>query len=361
MRVLIAGGGTGGHVFPGLAIAEEFRRRDKDAKILFVGTRKGIEARVVPREGFEIRFVTAEGLVGRGIVKGLVAVMKLGPGIFTSLVIIRSFMADVVIGVGGYASFPLILAARILKVKSAIQEQNTIPGQVNRVAGRWVDSVFVAFEQALCYFPAGKGIVTGNPVRRRLLEQVTGRKSDTFTLLIIGGSQGSEEINRVMLEALDHLVAVKDSLAIIHQTGEKDYPRMADAYRQKGFNAEVYPFITDMERVYPLAHLVVCRAGALTLTELMIFRKASILIPFPFAANNHQAVNACELTSRKAARMILSCDVNGPLFAQEIINLFKHPEAIAEMERRVGELARPDAAERIVDVCYRMTGGETHV
>jgi UDP-N-acetylglucosamine--N-acetylmuramyl-(pentapeptide) pyrophosphoryl-undecaprenol N-acetylglucosamine transferase len=358
MKVLIAGGGTGGHVFPGLAIAEEFQERDKDARILFVGTRKGIEAQIIPREGFSIEFIPAEGLMGRGLVNRFMAMVKLGVGILKSFKIVRTFRADVAIGVGGYVSFPLIMAARMLGVKSVIQEQNTVPGITNRILGKWVDKVCVAFEQALCYFPAGKGIVTGNPVRKRLLRHGPGQKDEKFTVLVIGGSQGAHELNQVMIESLDYLDEIKSLLQVIHQTGEKDYPEISPAYQKKGFEAEVLTFISDMERVYSRAHVVICRAGALTLTELMVFHKASILIPFPFAAHRHQELNACELVSKKAARMIMSSDLSGQLLAREIIDLFQNPAAIEEMERRAGELSRPDAAKRILDVCYQLVSGE---
>jgi UDP-N-acetylglucosamine--N-acetylmuramyl-(pentapeptide) pyrophosphoryl-undecaprenol N-acetylglucosamine transferase len=357
MRVLISGGGTGGHVFPGLAIAEEFQERDGDTRILFVGTRRGIEAWVIPQEGFPIEFITAEGLKGRGLLKGFIALVKLGMGIIQSVRIVRNFMADLVIGVGGYASFPLILAARVLRVKSVIQEQNTVPGLTNRMLGRWVEKVFVAFEQALRYFPSGKGVVTGNPIRKRLLKHGIINKGDKFTLLVIGGSQGAREINQVVIEALDYLEGIRNFLKIIHQTGEKDYPEVSKAYQKKGFEAEVYPFISDMERVYPQAHVVICRAGALTLSELMVFHKASILIPYPFAANRHQELNACELVSKGAARMILSSDLNGELFAQEILDLFQNPALIEKMERKTEELSRPDAAKKIVDGCYQIIWG----
>jgi len=361
MKVLIAGGGTGGHLFPGLAIAEEFHERDKDTHILFVGTRKGIEARVIPQEGFTIDFITAEGLMDKGLFKGFIALVKLGLGILKSFKIVRNFRADLVIGVGGYASFPLILAALALRVKSVIQEQNTVPGLANRILGRWVDKVFVAFDQALSYFPKEKGVVTGNPIRKRLLEHGPERKGEKFTILVIGGSQGSREINQVMIEALDYLCGIRDSLKLIHQTGEKDYLEVSQAYQKRGFEAEVYPFISDMERVYPQAHLVICRAGAMSISELMVFHKASILIPYPFAASRHQELNACELINKRAARMIVSSDLNGQLFAQEIIDLFKNPDAIAEMERKAGELSRPDAAKKIVDDCYQMIYGEVGV
>jgi UDP-N-acetylglucosamine--N-acetylmuramyl-(pentapeptide) pyrophosphoryl-undecaprenol N-acetylglucosamine transferase len=290
--------------------------------------------------------------------KRFIAIIKLGIGVLTSLKIVRKFRADVAIGVGGYVSFPVILAAWMLGVKSVIQEQNTVPGITNRILGKWVDKVCVAFEQAVSYFPAGKSIVTGNPIRKRLLLHGTGRKDEKFTILVIGGSQGAHELNRVMIEALDYFDEIKSSLYIIHQTGERDYAEVSMAYREKGFETEVYPFISDMERVYSKAHVVICRAGALTLTELMVFHKASILIPFPFAAHHHQEINACELVNKKAARMIMSSNLSGQLLAQEIMNLFQHPDAIEELEKRAGELSRPDAAKRIVDVCYQLVFGE---
>ena len=357
MRVLIAGGGTGGHVFPGLAIAEEFQERDRDVRILFVGTRKGQESQIIPREGFPIEFITAEGLMGRGLVNGFIAMVKLGAGILKSLKIVRAFRADLAIGVGGYASFPLIVAARLLRVKSIIQEQNTIPGITNRILGKWVDKVFIAFDQARSYFPAGKCVMSGNPVRKRLRERGPGHKGAKFTILVIGGSRGAHELNQAMIEALDYLHEMRGSLKVIHQTGEKDYPDISAAYQKKGVEAEVYPFISEMERVYASAHLVICRSGALTLAELMMFHKASILIPYPFAANRHQELNARELVSKKAARMIMSSDLNGQLLAREIIDLFQHPAAIEEMEKKAAELSRPDAAKEIVDVCYQMVCG----
>lgn len=357
MRVLIAGGGTGGHVYPGLAIAEEFRERNRDTEILFVGTKKGMEARFVPAEGFSIKFIPVEGFVGRSFLDRVLALAKLLIALFKSIMILKEFKADIAIGVGGYASFPVMIVAKLLRVKSVIQEQNILPGIANRLLGRWVDMICVAFEETVPYFPAKKVVVTGNPLRKKLLVSPNGRKDEKFTIFVIGGSQGAHQLNQVMIEALDYLEDLKNSLRIIHQTGEKDYSEVVEVYSYKGFDAEIYPFISEMERFYPRAHLVICRAGALTISELMVFKKASILIPFPYAAHRHQEFNALKLVKRDAARMLNSLTLNGEILAREIKNFFQYPLHLKEMERRAGELAQPEAAKVIVDHCYQLVRG----
>ncbi|MBU1149559.1 MAG: undecaprenyldiphospho-muramoylpentapeptide beta-N-acetylglucosaminyltransferase, partial [Proteobacteria bacterium] len=288
--MIIAGGGTGGHLFPGIAIAEEFLRRDPQNHVLFIGTERGLEKKILGRMGFPLRILKVEGLKGRGALRTAAALLKIPGSLIASFRIIRDFCPDVVIGVGGYASGPAVLAARLMGVKTAIAEQNAIPGLTNRILGRFAQKIFLAFSASKQWFPAGRTRVTGNPIRAAFFEEKTeDRKKDRrFTLLIFGGSQGAHAINRFVIESLDGLLPLKDELRFIHQTGEKDREIVAAAYLERGMEAEVSPFIVDMATAYRSADLLVCRAGATSIAEITAGGKAAILIPFPFAAADHQ-------------------------------------------------------------------------
>ena len=303
MRVIFAGGGTGGHLFPGLAVAREFQRRDSMTEILFVGTEQGIEARVLPREGFRLETVPVRGLKGRGI-RGLAdGVWGIPAGLLRSLSIIRKFRPDVVIGLGGYASGPLLLAAKLRRLHCAIMEQNLRPGFTNKLLARFVDRVFTSYGESMAYFSGGNVVATGNPVRWRQLPEV--KRSEKFVLLVFGGSAGAHRINLVVIDALRRLTDLAAGLEVIHQTGAADFAVIKAAYDSLVFAAEVHPFIEKMDEAYARADLVVCRAGATTVAELTAFGKAAVLVPYPYAIYDHQRGNAQVLRDRGAAEMIL--------------------------------------------------------
>jgi UDP-N-acetylglucosamine--N-acetylmuramyl-(pentapeptide) pyrophosphoryl-undecaprenol N-acetylglucosamine transferase len=285
----------------------------------------------------------------------LIALWRVPLGIVASARIIQEFKANLVIGVGGYASGPVVLAAFLSRIKRAIQEQNAIPGSTNRLLGRLSDAIFISFEESKSYFPRGKTILTGNPVRKGFLQGLEGnRDGDEFNLFIFGGSQGAHRINEKMVEALDWLGEARDRLKITHQTGGDDLKFVSQNYQRRGFRASVRAFIDDMANCYRNAHLVICRSGATTASELTVSRRASILIPYPHAIGDHQTFNAKALVEAGAARMILDSDLTGKLLADTILHLYRNRDEISAMEKRVGDLARPNAADLIVDWCYNL-------
>src|SRR5581483_1486724 len=262
MRVIFAGGGTGGHLFPGLAVAREFQRRDPMTEILFMGTSQGIEYRVLPKEGFRLETLPVRGLKGRGLRGVIDALYGVPASLFRSLRILRDFRPDCVIGLGGYASGPALLAAKLAGVRSAIMEQNLRPGFTNKLLGRWVDRVFTAYPGSAAFFPGARVVESGNPVRWQKLPEV--EKRGQFSLLIFGGSLGARRINFAVIDALKQLSDLKAEIFITHQTGELDFAAIRAAYDALPFQAEVIRFIDRMDEAYARADLIVCRAGATT-------------------------------------------------------------------------------------------------
>jgi UDP-N-acetylglucosamine--N-acetylmuramyl-(pentapeptide) pyrophosphoryl-undecaprenol N-acetylglucosamine transferase len=354
--MVIAGGGTGGHLFPGIAIAEEFLGRDPANRVLFIGTERGLEKRILGEWGFPLRTLKVEGLQGRGPIRILASLMKIPGSMLASCRIVRTFQPAVVVGVGGYASGPAVLTARLMGIKTAIAEQNAFPGLTNRILGRFVHRIFVTFPASARWFPAGRTRVTGNPIRIAFLaDKPAGQKDDPrFTLLIFGGSQGAHAINRVVLEALAGLGHLKERIRFIHQTGEKDRETVAQAYREQGFTAEVTPFILDMAAAYRAADLLLCRAGATSIAEITAGGKAALLIPFPFAVNDHQTQNAELLARAGAAQMIPEKGLNGAKLAAMIERLYRHPEEIKQMETVSASMGNIRAAADIVDACMEL-------
>lgn len=352
MRLIIAGGGTGGHLFPGIAVAEEFLARSPENEVLFVGTERGIEARLLPKLGYRLELISASGMKGLGTVKKLLSAGRLLYGYAQSRKILKEFRPDLVLGVGGYASAPILLAAKGMGIRRFVHEQNALPGLTNKVLSRVVDGVFISMEEAAAFFPEGVTQMTGNPIRKEILwgfqEQRVRTSGDSFSILVFGGSAGAQRINSAMLEALPHLAAVKGKLHITHQTGEKDVARVREGYLAQGVQAQVLSFIDNMSAAYGAADLVICRAGATTIAEVTACGKGCIFIPFPYAADDHQRKNAESLVKRDAGRMILEEDLTGEHLAAEILNLMEHPEQVAELEKNARSLAQFDAAQAIV-------------
>jgi len=353
MRIIIAGGGTGGHLFPGIALAEEFEAQGAAERILFVGTTRGLEQRIVPALGYDLRTITSAGLLGKNAVKKLLSLISLMAGFVQALGIVVRFRPRLVVGTGGYVSAPVLAAAWLFGVRTAICEQNSIPGMANRMLGRLVKHVFIAFEESRQYFPAKKTVCTGNPVRRAFLSKAEGApgkdENRGFCILILGGSQGAHSVNRSMVDALDDLKPLRNRLHCTHQTGAADHAWVERAYKEKGFSADVSPFIDDMTSAYNRADLVVSRAGAITVTELLICGKPAILVPYPHAAHNHQEMNARMISEKGAARMILDKDLSGTRLAEMISTLHDNEKLLREMKAQAYALARPKAARNIVD------------
>jgi UDP-N-acetylglucosamine--N-acetylmuramyl-(pentapeptide) pyrophosphoryl-undecaprenol N-acetylglucosamine transferase len=355
MRVIFAGGGTGGHLFPGLAVAREFQRRDAGVEILFVGTEQGIEFRVLPKEGFKLETLTIKGMKGRGV-RGLFdALWGVPASLLRSIRIIREFRPDCIIGLGGYASGPLLLAGRLKGVRSVIMEQNLRPGFTNKILSRIVDRVFTSYSGSAAYFPGARVVETGNPVRWRELPTVPPKEK--FSLLIFGGSAGARRLNFAALDALKRLSDLRAELFITHQTGAADYPAVKAAYAATCFDAEVTPFIDKMDEAYARADLVLCRAGATTVAELTAFGKAAILVPFPYAIYDHQRGNAQALEERGAAEMILDQELTGEVLAQRVRSYFSDRSRIERMAAAARAMGHGGAAARIVDECIGLTRG----
>ena len=355
MRIVIAGGGTGGHLFPGIAIAEAFLERDPKNEVLFIGTERGIEKRVLGELGYPLRLLDVEGIKGRGLAKVLGALWKIPGSMRQSFRILKDFSPQLVIGVGGYASGPAVLTAVLAGIPTAIAEQNALPGVTNRILGRFVKKIFLSFPDTGGWFPPGKTLVTGNPVRKifreAIRQETAARETDRFVLLIFGGSQGAHVINMAMVEALNVLEEEKDHLMIIHQTGRLDYDEVVAAYAARGFAADVRPFIMDMPDVYKKADLLLCRAGATSVAEITATGKASILIPFARAVGDHQTKNAEVLVREEAAVMIPESALTGQMLAERIRELSRRPEMIRHMENNSRKLGNWKAAGDIADAC----------
>jgi len=354
--MLVAGGGTGGHVFPGIALAEEVVTRHPGNDVVFVGTARGLEATVVPKAGFPIELIEVRGLKGKGLVDSLRNLLLLPVALWQSVQILRRWRPDVVVGVGGYASGPVVLAAWLLRIPTAVQEQNAAAGVTNRLLGRIVQAAFTAFPEAAHHFPRHKVYQLGNPIRRTLMENFMRPEARHAgpRLLVFGGSQGAHALNMRVVEALPHLADLRETLQVTHQTGARDREQVEKGYRACGFEPDVRDFITDMSSAYAGADLVVCRAGATTLAELTVCRKPAILVPFPFAADNHQVQNARSLVDAGAAVMIEECDLTGELLAREIRAILASSDRREKMARAAGRLGSPAAAKEIADVCTEL-------
>jgi UDP-N-acetylglucosamine--N-acetylmuramyl-(pentapeptide) pyrophosphoryl-undecaprenol N-acetylglucosamine transferase len=362
MKIIIAGGGTGGHLFPGIAVAEEFLKRDPANRILFAGTRHGIEARVIPREGYQIRFLKAEGMVGRSLLRQIKAVFLFIFSLFQAMRIITTERPDIVIGVGGYASAGMVLAARIRGITTVVMEQNSVPGFANRFLGRFAGAIAVTYQESFSYFDRDRTFLTGNPVRKSILSKdspATGTAfaagKDRFNILVFGGSQGARAINRAITEALNYLLDIRQNIQFIHQTGERELKAAADAYRKLGFKGTVEPFIYRMADAYEAADMVICRAGATTLAEVTATGKAAVLVPYPFAASNHQEFNARKLEDMGAAIVILERQLTGEHLAKAIRELYENGDRRAQIQKASKAIGRTDAAERIVDLAISLS------
>jgi UDP-N-acetylglucosamine--N-acetylmuramyl-(pentapeptide) pyrophosphoryl-undecaprenol N-acetylglucosamine transferase len=357
MRLLIAGGGTGGHLFPGMAVAEEFLTRDPANEVLFVGTEHGIEARAVPAAGYRLDLITAAGIRGKGHFSQLKGFAMMLYGYALSRKILKTFQPDMVLGVGGYASLPMVLAAKGMQTPRYIHEQNAIPGMTNKLLARFADRVFITLEESARYFPKEKTLLTGNPLRRQILNMVAADGIEpspslpkaSFKLFVFGGSQGAHAINMAMIAALPHLEDLSDRLEICHQTGENDCAETRAAYGGSGIPSSVQPFISDMAAEYHTADLVICRAGATTIAEVTACGKACLFIPFPHAVDDHQRRNAEALLKKQACFMLLEVELSGERLATMIRELMNNAETLRQTGEAAFSLARLDAAQIIVD------------
>jgi UDP-N-acetylglucosamine--N-acetylmuramyl-(pentapeptide) pyrophosphoryl-undecaprenol N-acetylglucosamine transferase len=355
MRLLIAGGGTGGHLFPGVALAEELRARDPDAQIRFVGTRRGIEARVLPQLGWDLELIEVSGLKTVGALGAVRGLLRLPRALWQARRVVRRFAPDAVIGVGGYASGPVVLMARLRGIPTAICEQNSIPGLTNKILGRVAGAVFVSFERTRQFFKPRKTVVSGNPVRRELVQKLLAgspTQADRVHVLVSGGSLGAVAVNDLASQALIAL-ARATPLAIVHQTGDKGLEATVKRYADAEVAADCRAFITDMASAYQRADLIICRAGATTVAELAISGKPAVFIPYPFAADNHQEINARDMADAGAALVFKQSELTSSpgKLADALRPLVADAARRAEMSARMKALARPRAAATVIDWC----------
>jgi UDP-N-acetylglucosamine--N-acetylmuramyl-(pentapeptide) pyrophosphoryl-undecaprenol N-acetylglucosamine transferase len=358
MRAILAGGGTGGHVIPALAIANELKK-SYGAEVLFIGTARGIENRLVPAAGYPLRLVRVGQLKNVSLITRAKTALDLPRAVWDAGRMLDEFGPDVVIGVGGYASGPAMLAAVVKHIPTLAFEPNVVPGFANRVVARFVSGGAVHFEETAKYFRHAE--VTGVPVRQAFFEipvLINQKRGGTPTLLVFGGSQGAHAINEAMIRCLPELLRQAPGIHIIHQTGERDYNDALVAYRAFGESAEVFKFIEDMPAAFARADLVVCRSGASTVAEITAAGKPAIFVPFPRAADDHQRVNAEALARLGAAVVVEESKLEGVWLAETIAALLGDPRRLQAMSAAARELAHPDAARDIAAMAARVAGIE---
>jgi len=358
LRIVIAAGGTGGHLFPGLAVAREFASRH-GAAVTFLTSPKSLSTRILEEAGFPWETVASRALLGEGWFSRLGAWRRLPRSIREARERLLALNPHLVLGMGGYTSGPVGLAAWSLKIPLALHEQNALPGFTNRWLAKLAHRVFVSFPASLKQFRRGLAVWTGNPVREEFFRESPPRPENPFTVLITGGSQGAHHLNMETLIALDEMTDLKGRLRFLHLTGEADQELVAAGYRAGGFTARVEAFSNEMPALMAQAHLVLCRAGASTLAELAAKGRASLLVPYPFAANNHQEFNARFLCDAGAAKLFLNKDFTGKVFAGKIRKFISAPDTLAGMEEAARRLAKPDAAPEIVQGCLELIRGQT--
>lgn len=358
-RILIAAGGTGGHLYPGIAVARRFQARCPGTVIAFLGHQGGLEERLLSREGFPLYTVMVRALKGQHRLAQVQALGVLGLGTLQAMRLLRRLRPHLVMGAGGYVMGPAVLAAAVLRLPRVIMEQNLVPGLTVRALARYAQRVFTAFPDSQQYLPGRQVECTGTPIRQEICDLESTAVDAPHTplhLLIFGGSQGAHRINRAVLEALPRLDAQRQHLRIVHQTGEADLAQVQQAYAQTGLRAEVHPFLHDMAQRYRWADLVLCRAGASTLAELMACGKPAILVPYPYAADDHQRHNALALQQHGAAQVIPDAELTGVRLYETIVPLLHDPTPLRLQAAQSRGLGRPQAADTIVTACLQLLG-----
>ena len=361
-KLLFAGGGTGGHLYSGIAVARAAERLCPGVEIVFVGTEKGIEARVLPREGFRLIPIKVTGIKGRGLVRSIAGIFKVPAALFSSMSLLKREKPGAVVGIGGYASGPTVMAAAMRGYPTAIVEQNVIPGFTNRMLARVVRRIYAPMQEAVSRFPAPKKVVvTGNPIRRKVVDEALASKpapqaGRPLNLLVFGGSLGAKRINQAMVDALPLLREIRGGVSVVHQTGEPEFEAVKAAYAKAGLDADVRPFLHDMGAEYAKADLLLCRAGASTISELLAIGKPALLVPFPHAIYDHQAENARALEKAGAVRWIPDAELTGERLAAAVSALANDPAARADLAAKARALGRPEAATVIAKEVLSMAG-----
>jgi UDP-N-acetylglucosamine--N-acetylmuramyl-(pentapeptide) pyrophosphoryl-undecaprenol N-acetylglucosamine transferase len=368
VRAIIAGGGTGGHVFPGIAVASALH--DRGAQVLFVGTARGLEATAVPSAGFTFQTIPARQVRGGGITRAVAGAVMALWAIVAALRIIVRFRPRIVVGVGGYASAPMVVAAWLARVPTVLLEQNVIPGATNRLLGRFARRVCVSFPETATSFAGTRVVCTGNPVRAAVLTAARDRaacaegpnRSGALTVLVVGGSAGAHHLNVEVVKAIERLAPPAGTLRIHHQTGAADAESTRTQYAAAGVDADVQAFFSDMADLYAVADVAVCRAGATTIAELLTVGVPAILVPYPYAADDHQRRNAEAVTAVGAGVLILDRELSGEGLAETLAALLADASRRSQMAAAARSLARPEAAQLVAEECVAMVaahgGGE---
>jgi UDP-N-acetylglucosamine--N-acetylmuramyl-(pentapeptide) pyrophosphoryl-undecaprenol N-acetylglucosamine transferase len=357
LAVVIAGGGTGGHLYPGIAVAREILRRAPGARVTFAGTARGLEARIIPREGFDLDLIRSAGLKGKSVVARLRGLATVPLSFLDAAALLRRRRPWVVLGVGGYSSGPVVLAAALSRIPTMVLEQNAVPGMTNRILARWVRAAAVTYDETRAYF-AGKAFVAGNPVRSEFFDVSadTMAPATAARLLVLGGSQGAHAINVAVVDAAARLHADFPGLVVVHQTGERDLDWARGEYRKGGLDVRAAAFLDPMAVEMRAADIVVSRAGATTLAELAAAGTPAILVPFPQAADDHQRKNAEVLVAAGGALLIDQRDLTGERLARELSTLLRDRDRLTAMSRAMRRLAKPDAAAQIAERVFALAG-----
>ncbi len=353
MRLVIAGGGTGGHIFAGVAIAQEFKSQSLANEVLFVGSEYGLEVKLVPKSGFPLVTLKLGKLVKQSIFRKCLTLFQIPIALLKCIQVLRSFKANMVVGVGGYAAGPCIIAAWILKIPTAVLEQNAVLGFTNKITSIFSTHVFLTFNNIPPSLPARKCILTGNPIRNELKPSFV-KPLRPFVVFVFGGSQGATGINQLVVKTLQEIQKLKDIpkeiISFVHQTGEKNYEWVKKEYENSLLPVEVHRFIDDMQSMYNRASLVICRAGSSTIAELAATRNAAIFIPFPFAAGNHQEYNARLVEKAGGAKVLIESQASGEHLAKMILFFMENPKELEKMRENITGFYRPDAAKKIVEI-----------
>ncbi|MBP6941467.1 MAG: undecaprenyldiphospho-muramoylpentapeptide beta-N-acetylglucosaminyltransferase [Syntrophorhabdaceae bacterium] len=347
MKLAISAGGTGGHIFPGIAVAEALLAQNSANDVVFIGTAYGLEGKIIPQAGFRLFYIEAHQFLGTSPVHKIRTMLRLIKGVSMAMGILRSEKPDAILGMGGFTSVPVVIAGILLGVPCFIHEQNVQPGLANRLLSRITRSTFISFEETERYLAAKKVRHTGNPLRKNLKAGDVNKPDDRFSIFVFGGSRGAKSINDSILTLLPFLESYKNTI-MYHQTGAEDYDRISGGYKNTSVQHEVFPFTDDMAKYYSLSDVVISRAGATTIFELAYFRRAAILIPYPYSAGGHQWKNASQVEQAGGGYVIANDEATGERLFDVLKHLMKEPQLLKEMGKNIGRIYVEDAAERII-------------
>lgn len=347
MKLMISAGGTGGHIFPGIAVAETFAAREGKNSVVFIGTTYGLESKIIPKYGFRLLFADARQFLGRSVLYKISTLIHLLRGIHTCMGLIKKENPDAILGMGGFTSVPAAIAGYLLRIPVFLHEQNAEPGLANKMLSKIAKCTFLSFEESKQYFGVKKVYHTGNPVRKTLKNQAISKSEELFAVFVFGGSRGARSINEAVLALLPYMESYKNCI-MYHQTGTEDYERIFEGYKKTNIKYEVFPFTDEMGKYYTLSDVVISRAGASTIFELAYFKKAAILIPYPFSAGQHQWKNASSVESMGGGYLIGNDEASGERLHDVIKHLMHEPDLLKKMGENIGKLYIEDAEERII-------------